>query len=155
MTIKSIDYSDIEPHHFFSSQNDKTKLNWFAFELACEIDMAVSPQLKKLLAKRGYTRQTFNMSCIRLAKLLQNVVLRKLRNEIPEMQINHSEVEVAFPKLDDKIIDKLLCCTAKAWGSLLDVCVACPSACVSNKNDYCLMFDDESYYKQKTEAELH
>ena len=155
MTILNIDYSQIEPHHFYSSQTDKTKFNWFAFELACEIDMAVSPQLKKLLAKKGYPKQTFNMSCIRLAKLLQSVVLRKLRNEIPEMQINHSEVEVAFPKLDDKITDELLSCTANAWGNLLDVCVSCPSACVSNRNDYCKMFDDELYYEQKNESELH
>jgi hypothetical protein len=117
--------------------------------------MAVPPQLKKLLAKKGYSKQTFNMSCIRLAKLLQNVVLRKLRNEIPEMQINYTEVEIAFPKLNDNIINDLLDCTAKAWGNLLDMCVCCPSACVSNKDDYCPMFDDEFYYEQKTGAELH
>jgi hypothetical protein len=147
--------SMIEPHHFFSKHTDKTKFNWFAFELACEIDSAVPPQLKKLLAKRGYSKQKFNMSCIRLAKLLQNVVLRKLNHEIPEMQINHTEVELAFPNLNDKLINSLLDCTAKAWGSLLDVCVSCPSACVSNKDDYCPMFDDEFYYEQKNGAELH
>lgn len=149
-----MDYSEIEPHHFFSNQNEKTKFNWFAFELACEIDMAVSPKLKKILAKKGYTKITFNMSCIKLAKLLQNIVLKKLRNEIPEMQINYTEIEIAFPKLNDKIINNLLSCTAKAWDNLLDTCVICPSACVSNKDDYCHMFDDENYYKQKN-SNLH
>lgn len=149
------DYSEIQPHHFFSNQNEKTKLNWFAFELACEIERAVSPQLKKLLAKNGYTKQTFNKSCIKLAKRLQNVVIKKLRGEIPEMEIDYADVEIAFPKLNDKLINSLLDATGNAWENLLDVCVSCPSACVSNKDDYSPMFDDKSYYEQKDAAELH
>ena len=146
MANLNTNYSKIEPDHFFSSQDDKTKFNWFAFELACEIDRAVPYQLKKYLSKRGYNKQTFNKSCIKLAILLQGVVLKKLRNEIPDMQINYTEVERAFPKLNDKTINKLLDCTGKAWDNLLGICVSCPSACVTNKDDYCPMFDDKSYY---------
>lgn len=146
MKRKDTDYSTIEPSHFFSTRAEKTKFNWFAFELACEIDHAVPFKLKKYLARKGYTKKSFNLSCIKLAGLLQDVVLKKLRNQIPEMQINYTEVEKAFPNLNDKTINKLLDCTSKAWGSLLDICVSCPSACVSNKDDYCQMFDDKSYY---------
>jgi hypothetical protein len=53
-----------------------------------------------------------------------------LRNEIPDMQINYTEVEKAFPKLNNKTINKLLDCTGKAWDNLLSICVSCPSACV-------------------------
>ena len=143
MTTRNMDYSKIEPNHFFKNQDGKTKLNWFTFELACEIAAAVPARLKKALFKRGYTEQTFNKSCVVLAKALQNTVVIELRNEIREMHISYREVENAFQKLDDKIIDKLLNCTAKAWGHLLDNCISCPSACVSNKDDYCLMFDDK------------
>ncbi len=146
MTIQKTDFSRIEPHHFFSSQDEKTKFNWFAFELASEIDHAVPYKLKKYLSKRGYTQQTFNKSCIKLANLLQDIVLKKLRNEIPDMIINYTEVEKAFPKLNDKTINRLLDCTTKGWENLLAICVSCPSACVSNKDDYCTMFDDNSYY---------
>lgn len=146
MVKNNMDYSTIEPTHFFSNQNDKTKFNWFAFELSCEIEHAVPSKLKKYILKRGYTKQTFNQSCIKLAILLQGIILKKLRNEIPDMQINYTEVEKAFPKLNDKTIDELLTCTTKAWDNLLDICVSCPSACISNKDDYCAMFDDKSYY---------
>jgi len=78
MTSRNLDYSKIEPYHFFSSRNEKTKFNWFAFELACEIDRAVPNDTKKYLSKRGYTKQTFNKSCIDLAILLQGMVLKKL-----------------------------------------------------------------------------
>ena len=147
-SIKSqiIDFSRITPFHFFNADEDKIKLNWFAFELACEIDRAIPVKLKKYLSKKGYTKEMFNKTCINLLKLLQEIVLKKLRNEIPNMEINYIEVEQAFPKINNKTVNKLLNCTAKAWDNLLDICVSCPSACVSNKDDYCPMFDDESYY---------
>ena len=146
-TRQNRDYSTIQPDHFFSNQQEKTKLNWLAFELACEIDRAVPLKLKKYLSRRGYTKQTFNISCIKLANLLQGVAMKKLGNEISDMQINYTEVERAFPKLNDKTVNNLLDCTAAAWENLLSICVSCPSACVSNKDDYCPMFDDETYYE--------
>ena len=152
MANPSTDYSTIEPHHFFSSRADKTKFNWFAFEWACEMDRAVPFRLKRYLSKNGYTQQKFNQSCIKLAVLLQGVVLRKLRNEIPCMQISHTEVESAFPKLNDKTINQLLDCAANAWENLLGICAVCPCACVSNKDEYCPMFDDPSYYGSRTSA---
>ncbi len=135
----------INPKNFYSNQDEKTKFNWFAFELACEIDQAVPYKLKKYLSKRGYTKEIFNKSCVELANLLQGIVLRKLNNEIPDMQLNYTEVEKAFPKLNDKTINDLLTCTENAWENLLKICVSCPSACVSNKDDYCSMFDDDAY----------
>ncbi|WP_339135044.1 MAG: hypothetical protein WGN25_16915 [Candidatus Electrothrix sp. GW3-4] len=146
MASRNLDYLKIEPWHFFSNEKEKTKFNWFAFELACEIDRAVPFATKKYLARKGYTKQRFNKSCINLAMLLQGIVLKKLRGEIPEMEINHTEVEKAFPRLNNKNVNKLLNYTGKAWENLLDICISCPSACISNKDEYCVMFDDESYY---------
>ncbi len=80
MISRNLDYSKIEPSHFFSNEKEKTKFNWFAFELACEIERAVPYKLKRNLSKRGYTKQTFNKSCVKLASLLQGMVLKKLRN---------------------------------------------------------------------------
>ena len=147
MANRNTDFSIIRPNHFYSSQADKTRFNWFAFELACEIDAAVPYSLKKYLSRRGYTRETFNMSCIKLTRLLQEIVLKKLRNEIPQMEISYTEIEKAFPNLNDRTINKLLGCASEAWAKLLDVCVFCPIACVSNKDAYCSMFDDKAYYE--------
>ena len=116
--------------------------------MACEIDRAVPYKLKKYLSKRGYTKETFNKSCVKLANLLQCVVLKKLNNVIPDMQLNYTEVEKAFPGLNDKKIDELLTCTENAWENLLEICVSCSSACISNKDDYCPMFDNETYYDE-------
>ena len=146
MTSPNQDYSEISPSHFFSNDKEKTKFNWFAFELACEIDHAVPYELKKVLSKRGYTKESFNKSCIKLAQLLQVVILKKLHGDISEMQLNYTEVEAAFPKLRTKLVNRILDCTGSAWENLLKNCSFCPSACVSNKDAMCPMFDDVSYY---------
>jgi hypothetical protein len=145
MTNPNTDFSTIKPIHFAKTRKDKTKFNWFAFELASEIDVAVPNKLKKYLSKHGYTQASFNQACIRLATLLQSTVLKKLNGQIPDMEISHAHVEAAFPKLNDKTLNELLDCTGNAWGRLLDGCVNCPSACVSNRKDYAPMFDDETF----------
>jgi len=145
MTHQNADYLKIKPLHFTPTPKDKTKFNWFAFELANEIEQTVPNKLKMYLSKHGYTQQILNKSCIKLATLLQATVLNKLSGKIPDMEISHAQVEAAFPKLNDKTLDELLYCTSAAWEHLLDVCAICPSACVSNRHDYATMFDDEEY----------
>lgn len=135
----------ITPSRFSALPGGKCKFNWFAFELASEIRQAITPPLARTLAKRGYDRARLERSCIALAIGLQGVVLRQLRREIPQMEIDWRQVEAAFPGLTDKLVDQLLSCTGTAWERLLSVCETCPSACVTNRGDHCPMFDDPSY----------
>lgn len=140
------DFTEIRPNHFFRNEGEKTRFNWFAFELACEIDKAVSFGTKRALSKKGYTKQSFNKSCIHLAKLLQPIILKKLNGEIEIMEIGYKEVEIAFPGLNDKMVNKLVNFMTKAWDNLLKVCETCPSACITNRHLSSKMFDDEFYY---------
>ncbi|MBT4079697.1 MAG: hypothetical protein HOL17_00035 [Gammaproteobacteria bacterium] len=148
MPPSNIDYSKISPDHFFANESEKTKLNWFAFELAREVDHVVPYKFKKYLAKRGCTKETFNMSCVKLAGLLQKEAVNSLSSG-NTMCLSYEAIEKAFnkPKLNKKAINDLLSCVQSAWDNLLRMCVSCPSACVSNKDDYCEMFNDKMYYK--------
>ena len=139
------DYTKILSSHFISGEADKTKFNWFAFELASEIAITVPVKLKKQLAGKRYKTPEFNRSCITLAKSLQKTILKQLSGEIPMMHIDHTDIEKAFPGLNDRMIDALLTCTAQAWDSQLAGCEICPTACISNRHDYCTMFNDEFY----------
>ncbi len=79
--------------------------------------------------------------------LLQAVILKKLRNQIPVMQFDPADVARAFPNVNNKTINALLHCTGAAWERLLGACVTCPSACISNRDQHGPMFDDASYYE--------
>jgi hypothetical protein len=146
-TNRTPDYTKIVPSHFFSNLEEKTKFNWFAFELALEINKTINEKFKKILAIRGYPQVSLNRACVKLAKLLQVTILRKLNKEIPTMRIDYIDIEKAFPGLNDQTIYQLQTFTAQAWESLLTGCCDCPTACISNKDDYCSMFDDECYYE--------
>ena len=137
--------SSIKPSDFYSCPAEKTNFNWFAFELACELNGAIPKELKAYLAKHRYPQEAIDKSCATLAKLLQEVVLRRLRKEIPEMLLCYTDVEKAFPHLNDGTISKLLTCTEEAWGSLLDVCSVCPVACVTHKDAISPKFDAPMY----------
>ena len=143
--MKQHDYTKILSLHFISGEADKTKFNWFAFEIAREIASTVPDKLKKQLEKKGYKTPIFNRACIDLAKLLQQTILKQLSGEIPMMRIDHTDIERAFPGSNDKIIDSLLTCTAQAWDSQLAGCEVCPTARISNRHEYCTMFNDEFY----------
>jgi len=145
MTPQPAAAPQIDPSRFAALPGGKRKFNWFAFELACEIRQAIAPPLVRTLAKRGYDHARIERSCIALAIGLQGVVLKQLRGEIPQMEIGWDQVEAAFPGLTNKMVDRLLDCTGTAWDRLLGYCVACPSACVTNKDDDCPMFDDPLY----------
>lgn len=138
--------TSIQPYHFYKDDSEKTNFNWFAFELACEIDKAIPAEMRKYLKKKGYAESDYYASCIKLAKLLQGVVLRKLQGKTAKMEISYRPVEQAFPKLNQTTVNRLLDCVNTAWDHLTGVCVTCPQACVSNKDEYCDMFDDECYY---------
>lgn len=132
----------IDPSQFSTLPGGKNKLNWFAFELACEIRQAITPPLARTLVKRGYDGRRIDRSCIALAIGLQGVVLKQLKGEIPQMEIGWDQVEAAFPGLTGKMTDRLLDATGVAWDRLLSVCVTCPSACVTNKDAPSPLFDD-------------
>lgn len=137
----------ILPNHFFSTEQEKIKFNWFAFEIASEIKFSIPKSLIKTLEKHGYSQNHINSSCVKLARLLQIKILDFLDKKIPYMEIDYTQIEQAFPNLNDKIVNQLLDCTAKAWDNMLSMCEVCPEACISNKDDHCTMFDDIYYYK--------
>jgi len=143
----NVDFSSIRPTHFYTAPTEKIKFNWFAFELACEIDRAVPTKFKTLLAKRGYPPASFNRACVILAKRLQAAVAEQLKTGIQGMRLDYVDIEKAFPGLNDKIVDELLTHTASAWDALLGGCCVCPTACLSHKDEPCTMFDDNYYYK--------
>lgn len=60
----------ILPTHFFSTEQEKIRLNWFACEIALEIQLYISKSMIKTLKKYGYNQSRINSSCIKLAQLL-------------------------------------------------------------------------------------
>jgi hypothetical protein len=80
------------------------------------------------------------------SKVMKYIVLQKLSGKIKTVIHSYEPIEFYFPKINDKMVNKMLDVIAKAWEEQLDVCINCPNRCLSEKDLYCPMFDHD-YYK--------
>lgn len=126
-------YSKIRPDHFFSNASGKIGRNFFAFELASEITITLSPVVLKALTKLGYTPERINQSCIQLAQLLTAEAVKRLDRQ-QGMEIGYEPVEASFPGINNRTLNAMLDGVGTAWGNLLDICCTCPNACLTNRN---------------------
>jgi uncharacterized Fe-S radical SAM superfamily protein PflX len=136
----------VKPTSFYSREHDKTKLNWFCYELALNFCLAIRRKVGKKLEK-SYAIREENIAdfSIYFAKKMKEIILQKLSGEIETVYFSFDLVEAYFPYLSDKLINKLLDVLEEAWDELLSVCEICPTRCVSEKDEYCTMFDEVPY----------
>jgi hypothetical protein len=147
MTMKAEDdkfeYSVIKPTSFYSSEHEKTKLNWFCYELAVGINDEIKENLGKRLTKYKIDDKAIAKFSIYISKKMKDIILQKLSGRIEKVYFSYEMVETYFPNLSDRLVNKILDAISKAWDFLLSICETCPTRCISEKEVYCTMFDDK------------
>lgn len=139
----------VSPASFFSNDAEKTKLNWFLFEFAQELEsfIAREKRLRGQLARKGVTDAQIGEFCVHYAKRMKQQILDRVAGRIANVWLRYEEIEAFFPKVGDRLVDRLLMVAAKAWDSLTEACVVCPTRCISEKDERAPMFDDP-YYRE-------
>ena len=139
-------HGTIKPTSFYPSEIEKTKLNWFCYELALNFDLAIGSKLGKKLKRRyGIDKEEIADFCIYFAKKMKAIILQKLSEEIETVYFSYDLIETYFPRLRDRMINKILDVVAEAWDEQLSICEICPTRCVTEKDEYCTMFDEGPY----------
>jgi len=108
----------ISPTSFYSSQDDKIKLNWFCYELALSIYDSMKDE-----------------------------VLRQLSAEIEKVCISYEPVESFFPDIGDDMVNKMTDAISYAWDHMLSICEVCPNRCISEKDVFCTLFDEKHLFE--------
>jgi hypothetical protein len=139
----------VSPGSFFTTAGDKTKLNWFLFEFAQEIESFIrrEKRLKRKLRLKGVDDSRIGDFCVHYAKHMKGQILDKLAGRVPQVLLGYEEIEAFFPTIGDRLIDQLLSVAAKAWNSQTGICVTCPTRCISEKDELTPMFDDPFYWE--------
>ena len=137
----------VSPAHFFTSDADKIKINWFLFEFAAEIKSHIGKPLKKRLEKAGVTEEALAGFCIHYSKTMKYQILQQVAGRQSHINLSHLPINEYCPSLSDKLVDDLLSAAGAEWNDLTDMCVACPTRCISEKDRVCDMFDDPDYYE--------
>jgi hypothetical protein len=73
--------------------------------------------------------------------------LRQLSGKDKKVCISYELIESYFPNLDDRMIDKMLDVLSKAWDENLSLCEVCPNRCISEKDEYCSLFNDKELFE--------
>jgi len=139
----------ILPSDFFSNDAEKTKLNWFCFEYALELQFQLKKTLKIKLREWFIDDRALAEFCIDLSKHMKTEVLAKLRGEIEKVRLNHTDLEKRLSSVSDRTIDKMLTIAAEAWDHHTESCTICSTRCVSDRDSYCVMFDERYYYEEQ------
>ncbi|MEA3458926.1 MAG: hypothetical protein U9R21_09660 [Candidatus Thermoplasmatota archaeon] len=137
--------SMIKPSAFVHQESEKTKLNWFCYEMSMTFYEELNENLGKLLKKYRIHDRDIARFSIYLSKRMKDIILEKLSGRIDKVYFSYEMVESYFPKINDRLVNKVLNVLSKAWYKQLDFCVVCPTRCVSEKDVYCTMFDEEDF----------
>lgn len=139
----------ISPDRFFSTDAEKTKLNWFLFEFALELErfIAKEKRLTAQLDRKGVDDHRIGDFCVHYAKHMKQEILDKLAGRVANVRLGYEGIEAFFPKIGDRLVDWLLTVAAKAWDSQTEACVVCPTRCISEKDERAPMFEDPYYWE--------
>jgi hypothetical protein len=137
----------ITPAAFYKNEKDKTKLNWFLFEYAAELDTHIKRPLRKRLKRKHIGNKKIAAFCIHYSKQMKGEILDKLSGRSENVSLSYQAIEEFFPRLNNKLVDDLLTSAFDAWDSLTSMCVKCPTRCISEKDNKAPMFDDPMYYE--------
>jgi len=133
---------------FYSNESEKTKLNWFCYELSLGFYYDIRRELREKLRKHRIYENDVAEFSIYMGKTMKNIILQKLSGRIKTTYFSYEMIESYFPMLnDDKLVNKMLNIMAKSWDEQLSFCEVCPVRCISDKDGYSHMFDEETIFE--------
>lgn len=92
----------ITPANFYSSEVDKTKINWFLFEYAAEFDSRIKNSLRTKLKRKKINDERIAQLCIYYAKNMKAEILDKLSGRTENVSHLYQPIEDFFPFLSLK-----------------------------------------------------
>jgi hypothetical protein len=78
---------------------------------------------------------------------MKEEILDKLSGSVENVSLSYHAIEEFFPDLSDQLVDDLLTSAFSAWDAITEMCVMCPTRCISEKEQKAPMFDDPFYYE--------
>lgn len=137
----------IKPTSFYANEDEKTKFNWFFYELSMAIYDHMKRDLGSRLKRQKIRDEALAEFSIYYSKGMKDVILQKLSGKIEVICISYEPIVSYFPNLDDGLINKMTDIVSDAWDEVLGFCEVCPNRCISEKDAYCTMFDEKSLFE--------
>ncbi len=138
--------STIKPTLFYSCESEKTKLNWFCYELSMGMYDNMKDNIGKKLKKYKISDEVLAEFSIYMSKKIRDVILEVISGKSGEMCFFYEVIEEYFPNFNDRMVNKMLDALSKAWDELRSFCKTCPVRCLSESDVYCAMFNNKDLF---------
>jgi hypothetical protein len=131
----------INAEWFYENEEGKTKLNWFLYEVALEYQMHIkdTPELKAYRDSQG--DQNIALFCTHFAKQMKKSILDMLSGKADAIIFDDKYISSFYPLIGKKQLDLLMDVMITAWDSHAYVCEACPTRCITERDEKCYLFD--------------
>ena len=137
------DISPIQSSWFYTIAEEKIKLNWFLFEYACELYSKIKYSRNEALCKwrSGRSNKQTAEFCAYFAKRMRHSAIDRLVGITDEVEIDDVYILDYCHTNTIRETIALMDVAGNAWGELLEICAVCPHRCISERFEYCDMFD--------------
>jgi len=138
--------SMIKPTLFYSCESEKTKLNWFCYELSMGMYDNMKDDIGKELKKYKISDKVLAEFSIYMSKKIRDIILEVISGKSGEMYFFYEVIEEYFPNFNNRMVNKMLDALSKAWDELRSFCKTCPIRCLSESDVYCIMFNNKNLF---------
>lgn len=135
----------IKSEWFAQSSGEKTKFNWFCFELALEFYTYIMKNVQLGQFRKRCGEEEIGRLCTYFALEMKKSVVDSLSGKEDSVIIDEAYIADFLPQYSPKTHQKLLGVACAAWESQTKICEICPSRCISEKDEYCEFFDSDFY----------
>ena len=135
--------SPVQATWFYMDAGEKIKFNWFLYEYACDLYEGIKRSRKNALRKWKSQRSEIQIAefCAYFSKRMRQSVTDKLAGLTEETEADEEFIcDYCHTNTHSENV-AILEVAGKVWEELLDVCVACPNRCVSERYRYSEFFD--------------
>ena len=111
--------------------------------MACELATELTnPRMLKFFRKEGIVEQKIRRACQQMSLAMKEPIQAQLSTKAKAVELKYTIVEAGFPNLSDRSINKILIAVYRAYLTLTTRCVMCPTRCISEKDEDCVLFFD-------------
>lgn len=132
----------VQAKGFYQDAGDKIKLNWFCYEYANNIYMAIRSSGYLSQYKGHHTQDNITAFCLYFAKRMRKSIYELQTGKTDKIIFEGQYVYEFYPKSSQKQIQSLLKAALSAWDEQLSACANCPSKCLIEGFELCAMFDN-------------
>ena len=131
----------IKAKYFCSNEKEKIKLNWFCYEYAFGLYTKIRESAGLTRYRSKYGQENIVEYCVYFSKTIKKSIYERLSGITAKTTFYEDYVEDYYAKMRHPERMRILKAATEAWEELLVICESCPTRCISEMHERCVLFD--------------